>query len=65
MVQQGGVGAWSREVLAEDAIAPAAQSYRMMMFGGSPILDGAAPPPLPKKNMPPPSRKGKKDGGCS
>jgi hypothetical protein len=65
VVLNGGAEAWQEEVLAENASAPAAQSYRMMMFGGSPILDGAAPPPLPKKNAAPPSRKGKKDGGCS
>jgi|FLOH01.1.fsa_nt_gi uncharacterized protein len=65
VVLEGGARAWDSQVLQETGMAAAAQSYRMMMNGKSPILDGAAPPPVPKENAAPPKREGKKGGGCS
>jgi len=61
----GGAVAWGEKVLAEGASSSVAGSYRMMVNGGSPILDGVAPPPIRKKNVTPPTRKGKKTAGCS
>lgn len=59
----GGVGGWKARVLSEEGIAVEAASYRMMMEGSSPILDGAAPPPMPTKRAAPVKKKSKK-GGC-
>ncbi len=61
----GGAKAWHRDILEAEDGGPAARALRMMSSGKSPLLDGSAPPPVPKVKTPPPTRAKKKGGDCS